>query len=253
VRSDLPAPLAVPTSPGWVADTAWKQDAAVCLVALLALLAWDASGADLRVVQWFATPAGFPWRDHWLTAQVLHLGGRWLSYVAMAIVVVNVFRPFRFAKAMPFNVRWWWLVTTVVCLLLIPFIKSRSHVSCPWDLAQFGGTARYLSHNTWLAWTAPGDGGPGRCFPSGHASGAFSFLAGWFALRGSARKAARVWLVTLLAVGALFGLAQLARGAHYASHTMWTAWICWTVSAVCWHAARPLFQAPRADEGARTG
>ncbi len=223
--------------PRAAASAAWR-DAGITFVGLLCLLAWDASGADLRVVQWFGSAAGFAWRDHWLTAQVLHAGGRWLSLVLLIGVVVNAVRPFPFARDLPRGVRWWWLATTVACLLLIPFIKSRSHISCPWDLEQFGGAVHYLSHDTWRAWAAPGDGGPGRCFPSGHASGAFGFLAGWFALRGAAPRAARAWLAALLGLGLLFGLAQLARGAHYPSHTLWTAWICWAVSAAAWHGAR---------------
>ena len=207
-------------------------------MALLCLLAWDASGADLRVVQWFGTADGFAWRDHWLTAQVLHGGGRWLSGFAMIVVVVIAVRPFGFARRVSRPMRVWWLLTTLACLLLIPYIKSRSHISCPWDLAQFGGSAHWLSHADWRAWVAPGDGGPGRCFPSGHASGAFSFLAGWFVLRGTAPLAARAWLATVIALGVVFGVAQLARGAHYPSHTLWTAWVCWTVSAAAWHAAR---------------
>lgn len=222
----------------WAAAPAWQRDAAVTFVALLALLAWDASSADLQVVQWFGSPAGFAWREHWLTAQVLHRGGRWLSLGLLIALALNVLWPFRFARDLPRGLRLWWLLTTLGCLALIPLIKSHSYVSCPWDLAQFGGMAERLSHNTWQAWAGPGDGGPGRCFPSGHASGAFSFLAGWFALRGTAARAARVWLAALLAVGLVFGLAQLARGAHYPSHTFWTAWICWAVSAAAWHGAR---------------
>ena len=241
MRSDLSTPQQRPVLGGRSAEAAWwRWDVAVTLVSMLCLLAWDASGADLRVVQWFGSPAGFAWREHWLTAQLLHSGGRWLSFVVLVGVVVNIVRPFPFAHAAPRRVRWWWLVTTVACLLLIPFIKSRSHISCPWDLAQFGGTARTLSHFSWLAWMAPGDGGPGRCFPSGHASGAFSFIGGWFVLRGHSPKAARGWLVAVCVTGLVFGIAQVARGAHYPSHVAWTAWVCWAFSAAAWHAARPL-------------
>lgn len=227
-------PLALRAAP----VAAWRRDAAITFVALLGLLAWDASGADLPVVQWFGSPAGFAWREHWLTAQVLHGGGRWLSLAVLIALAVNVLRPFGVARELPRGLRVWWLVTTVGCLALIPLIKSHSHVSCPWDLVQFGGAAQPLSHTTWQAWAGPGDGGPGRCFPSGHASGAFSFMAGWFVLRATAARVARVWLAALLAVGLLFGLAQLARGAHYPSHTLWTAWICWAVSVAAWHGAR---------------
>ena len=137
-----------------------------------------------------------------------------------------------FAPTMARSARWWLLLATVVCLVLIPFIKSRSLVSCPWDLAQFGGTARYLPHWTVQAWVGAGDGGPGRCFPSGHASGAFSFITGWFVLREHWPRAARRWLIAVCVMGLVFGVAQVARGAHYPSHVGWTAWICWALSAL---------------------
>ena len=156
----------------------WVWDLGVAVVTLLLLLAWDASGADLRVAARFGTADGFAWHHHWLTAQVLHSGGRVLSAVLLVVMLVHLWRPLPFAPQMPRAERLWWLLATLACLLLIPFVKSRSLISCPWDLAQFGGTARYLPHWALQAWVGAGDGGPGRCFPSGHASGAFSFLTG---------------------------------------------------------------------------
>jgi membrane-associated PAP2 superfamily phosphatase len=120
-------------------------------------------------------------------------------------------------------------------VLLVPLIKRVSLTSCPWSLAEFGGAASYVSHWAW----GRTDGGPGHCFPSGHASGAFSFLAGWWALRVSAPRAARWWLVLTVVVGLVFGWGQMMRGAHYASHTLWTAWICWAVTVASWHLLRP--------------
>ncbi len=72
------------------------------------------------------------------------------------------------------------------------------------------------------------DGGPGGCFPAGHASAAFAYAGGWFAWRRAAPALARRWLFGALAAGLLLGVAQQMRGAHYMSHTLWTAWICWT-------------------------
>lgn len=213
-------------------------DLGVTLATLLLLLAWDAAGADLRVEQWFGTAKGFAWQDKWLTAELLHKGGRWVSYAAMLTVVIHLIRPWPFAPTMPRATRVWWLLATVACLLLVPFIKSRSLISCPWDLAEFGGKARYLPHWAVQAWSGAGDGGPGRCFPSGHASGAFSFITGWFVLRGRWQRAANIWLVGVCVLGLVFGVAQMARGAHYASHVGWTAWICWTVSALAWRLRR---------------
>jgi membrane-associated PAP2 superfamily phosphatase len=200
----------------------WHRDLRVCLVTLAALLAWDASGLDRAAVRLFGDAQGFAWRDHWLTRGVLHEGGRALGWTLFAVLVVGIWRPMPFARSLPRSVRVWWVLSTLVCVAAIPVFKHFSHTSCPWSLAEFGGTASYLSH--WTFGTR--DGGPGGCFPSGHASGAFAFLSGWFALRLQAPRAARGWLAGTLVFGLLFGLAQMARGAHYPSHTLWTAWIC---------------------------
>lgn len=220
----------------------WVWDLAVAAVALLALLAWDATSADLLFVQWFGTAKGFSWQHRWLTEQGLHNGGRWLSLGLLVTVAVHVWRPLPLAPRMPRATRLWWLLATLACLLLIPVIKNRSLVSCPWDLAQFGGAARHIPHWAREAWVGAGDGGPGRCFPSGHASGAFSFLTGWFALRAQSSRTALRWLAAVIVLGFAFGLAQVARGAHYPSHVAWTAWICWVVSAMAWHAAQPFLR-----------
>ena len=56
-------------------------------------------------------------------------------------------------------------------LLLVNALKHSSQTSCPWDLAAFGGLAD-LSLALGLG---PRDGGPGHCFPAGHASAGVRF------------------------------------------------------------------------------
>ena len=223
----------------------WRRDAAIALIALLGLLAWDASDGDLWAVRWFGTAQGFAWRDLWLTSTVLHSGGRWLGMVVLALLVASVALPLAHAKGVTRRGRLWWLLATLSCLVFIPLVKSRSLISCPWDLAEFGGLAHSVSHWSLQAWVGAGDGGPGHCFPSGHASTAFSFLAGGFALRARSAKASRWWLAGVLVLGAAFSADQLVRGAHYPSHSLWTAWLCWVLTAALWHA----FGKPRAQGG----
>lgn len=220
-----------------------RRDAALTALSLLALLAWDASGLDMTVERWFGDAQGFSLKSHWFFAQVLHQGGRWASAAAIVVVLINVVRPWSFARDMPASVRRWWLAVTVICLLLIPTLKQLSPTSCPWDLAEFGRSAEYVSH--WAFGIT--DGGPGRCFPSGHASAAFSLFGGWFALRGTSPRAARWWLAGVWGFGILFSMAQTVRGAHYPSHSMWTAWVCFTTSVLLWHAAKPLLGRRRAE------
>ena len=218
-------------------NTLFRRDLIVAFIALLLLLAWDASGMDLQLVRHWADTGGFPWRERWITARVLHEGGRAFAWVVAAVLMVNVKWPLW--REQTRRERIWWIAATFACVIVIPLIKRSSSTSCPWDLAEFGGSAQYVSH-----WAFGGlDGGPGKCFPSGHASSAFAFLSGWFALRRAYPRGARLWLAGVIVAGSVFGFVQMIRGAHYASHTMWTAWVCWML---CTLGARWLLDGERA-------
>jgi len=211
-----------------------RRDLVWCFGLLGAVLLWDYSAFDLDVMRGLAGPAGFVWRDHWLTTVVLHQGGRAVGWAVFAALVGQLWRPLPFARDVPLAERRWWLATCVLCLLVIPLLKHASLTSCPWSLAEFGGKARYVSH--WALGVS--DGGGGGCFPSGHASAAFAFLAGYFALRERHPVAARRWLAGVVGMGLVFSLGQTLRGAHYVSHTLWTAWICLALTVASHHGWR---------------
>jgi membrane-associated PAP2 superfamily phosphatase len=203
-----------------------RRDLAITLVSLTLLLAWDASGLDRTVAHAVGGPAGFPWRDAWLTRSLLHDGGRWLSALVLAVLVILPLRR-RPGAALSTRAHWGAIGVVLLNLLAVPTVKRASTTSCPWDLAEFGGTARYVTH--WDFGVL--DGGSGHCFPSGHAVAAFAFIALYFALRDVRPVAARWWLIGSLAAGAVFGAAQVLRGAHFVSHVLWSAWACWTLAA----------------------
>jgi membrane-associated PAP2 superfamily phosphatase len=208
----------------------WRRDLVWLVLGLAVVMGWDAAGADLVVVRWFGSAEGFALRDAWWTRGLLHEGGRWLAWAALLGLVVGIWRPLPAFAGLPQRERIGWVVLTLAAVLLVPALKRVSLTSCPWDLAEFGGAAQYVSHWRW----GIGDGGSGHCFPSGHAAGAFAFLSGYFVLRLHTARWARRWLVGVLVVGVLFGTAQLVRGAHYPSHTLWTAWCCWAI-CLCGH------------------
>ncbi len=204
-------------------------------VALLLLLAWDFSGLDLPLTRLYGNAEGFAWRDHWLTGGVLHGGARRLAWGLIGVLLLGLWWPLPFVRDLSQRERIWWLVTTLLCVALIPLLKRTNWTSCPWSLAEFGGAVvQYVPH--WVL--GQRDGGPGRCFPSGHASTAFAFLAGWFALRERQRHAAGLWLIVTVAAGLALGWVQMMRGAHYLSHSLWTAWVCWAVTALSFHSTR---------------
>ncbi len=187
------------------------------------VLLWDFSNLDLRLAAWSGTTAGFALRDHWLLTTVLHSGARALTFVLMLLLLVSIWRPVGVLRQLPRARRVWLLCTVVSAMLLVSLIKHFSTTSCPWELQPFGGTAQYLSH--WAL--GQPDGGTGHCFPGGHASGAFAWVAGFFAFRPQHNRIARTWLTAALVAGLVLGLSQQLRGGHFASHTLWTAWLCW--------------------------
>jgi membrane-associated PAP2 superfamily phosphatase len=207
-------------------------DAITLLCSLAAVMAWDLSGLDLAISRSFGTAHGFAWRDHWIASEVMHSHARQVGWGLLGLLAFNVWKPLPFALTLTRQERLQWLVSTLACACIIPLVKLASATSCPWSLAEFGGSvAHYVPH--WALGIK--DEGPGHCFPSGHASTAFSFFTGWFALRDRAPRIARRWLLAALFFGALLGGVQVMRGAHYVSHPMWTAWICWSISALLAH------------------
>jgi membrane-associated PAP2 superfamily phosphatase len=205
-----------------------RRDLIFTFVALGLLVAWDASGFDLLLARPWANAQGFPLRDNWFLAKVLHEGARRAAWLPALWLIIGVWKPTGVLRRLSQSLRVQWAGTTLLALAAISLLKHFSHTSCPWDLAEFGGRASWISH--WAFGVT--DGGPGRCFPAGHASAAFAFLSGYFALRSVAPAQARAWLIGALLMGLVLGGAQQLRGAHFMSHTLWTGLLCWVVALV---------------------
>lgn len=204
-----------------------RQLAVATTALAFAFAAWDATGLDVALAHLSGSRAGFPLRDNALLYNVIHEGGRRLAWLAAVALCIGVWWPFGWLTRLSGSQRLQLAVTTLLALFAVSAIKSLTGISCPWDEVQFGGSARHASH--WVR-MFQADGGSGRCFPAGHASGGFAFIAGWFAFRNVDRQVARRWLAAALATGFLFGVAQQLRGAHYMSHTLWTLWLCWATA-----------------------
>lgn len=193
---------------------------------LLATLLWDALGADLQVMHGLGNAQGFAMRDHWFLSEVMHTGARQLALLLYLGVLLMVWWPVGVFRSLsrPQRLQAWWGVTLAV--LAVNLMKRSSLTSCPWDLQDFGGAAAYVSHWAW----GVRDGGSGFCFPGGHASSAFAFLAlplPWLTSHDArTRQRALGWSLALVALGVVLGGTQTLRGAHYPSHTAWTALVC---------------------------
>lgn len=202
--------------------------------ALYLILWWDHLRIDAGVMLLIGRPDGFPLRhDVWLES-IGHDGARNLALLVLLLLWLAVIRAPRGLSDFSRRERLFMALATSLCAVLIGLLKQHSVVSCPWDQAVFGGSAHWVPHWAWWVTT---DGGPGGCFPGGHASSGFAFIAaawpGLASRAGSRRWRWGAWVLLLaLASGLALGVVQTLRGAHPPGHTLWTAWLCWTASGL---------------------
>lgn len=218
-------------------------------LALLALtLLWDAFGLDLPLMQHIGTAQGFALRGDTLLEGVMHDGLRKAALLLYLVLWGWALAPDAWLPKcwpglqLPRRERLAAVLLVATALAAVNLVKYNSLTSCPWDLAAFGGPARYVSHWTFGAV----DGGSGRCFPGGHASSAFALLPlclPWLAPPAGATTrpaaAGHRWLGGILFMGAVAGATQTVRGAHFPSHTLWTLILCGGVALAGWRLALP--------------
>ena len=202
-------------------------------LALAALAIWllARSGLDFRIsaLAYSSAAHGFPLKDAWLFAVLGHSAlkyfavGVWCVLPVVAVAAPRWRRPALHA----------WLGIALAAFAVAGLRELSAH-SCPWDLAQFGGTAQWFP----VFGEVPAAPGPGRCLPAAHASTGFALFALYFALRDLQPRLARWALAAAWVLGLTAAAVQVARGAHFASHALWTAWIAWALNVVLYAAWR---------------
>jgi membrane-associated PAP2 superfamily phosphatase len=172
---------------------------------------------------------GHAWnlRNGVVTQDLLHAAGReasrilWFVLLMMAAVsrVVPQGRPWRRPLA-------YLLLATALSTAAVGVLKHWTNMDCPWDLLRYGGDHAYYG----LFAHRPATLGQGRCFPAGHASAGYAWVALYFFFLRT-RPRWRWWgLAFALGAGALFGFAQQLRGAHFLSHDLCTLAVCWLIA-----------------------
>lgn len=104
--------------------------------------------------------------------------------------------------------------------------KKYTNTFCPNQTTLYGGD---IPHVTVLE-SYPKDfvqTRKGRCYPAGHATAGFSFMALWFVFRN--RRAKIAGLTFGVAYGWVLGTFQMLRGEHFLSHTVVSMIACWLV------------------------
>ncbi len=183
---------------------------------------------DRRLADFFYAIQGNSWavKNAWLAETFFHKGGRALSLllalILLSLVIASHFTRFLRPHQKPLL---YLFLAAAGGSLLISALKSLLAVSCPWEFSRYGGDLLYTNVIDQLL-LRNGDG----CFPAGHASAGYAWVAAYFFGMHYQSPLRRFGLILPLLVGFIFGLAQQLRGAHFLSHDLWALAICWFYS-----------------------
>jgi len=207
------------------------------LVAFAVLLAVATLGQGDR---WLADRIygleGHAWtlRHAYLTEQLAHAAGRGISAAAWLLVLIAWLASLASSRWSRFRLPLaYLLLATLLSAALVAWIKMWSNMDCPWDLVRYGGDRPYVG----LFDLRPQGLGRGRCFPAGHASSGYAWLALYFFFSYVRPRWRWAGLAMGAGLGLAFGISQQLRGAHFLSHDLWTIALCWTTAL----ALRPAF------------
>lgn len=197
-----------------------------------ALLWLSAMHGDLWLADHLYAWQGHAWalRDGFVTESLIHETGKRLSVLAWlgvaGLFVASGWEPRLRAWRRP-------LLSLLVAVALgtgvVSVLKHVTDIDCPWSLVRYGGQQPYLGLFTPRPLGLP----RGQCFPAGHASAGYAWVALYFFFL-RVRPAWR-WrgLAVGLVAGLLFGVSQQLRGAHFLSHDVSTLMIDWGVAVMC--------------------
>ncbi len=192
--------------------------------------------ADMKMAsmlfQWQGGVDSWPLRGDWITENLLHVAGRNLVILLALVVVMGIVLSFRRDVIRPYRKGLIYLFCSVLAsVLLVRIGKSLTHMTCPWDVVEFGGR---LMHSSLFA-RLPEGAEFGQCFPGGHSSGGFAWVATYYVLKQYHPRYAKVGLVFGLLLGVVFGIAQELRGAHFLSHDLWSLTVAWTCASLLYY------------------
>ena len=197
----------------------------------VAALTLESSSLDIWFADLLYQWSGGAWnfRDAWLTAALIHKGGRSLVGLMIVLVLLTLTASNFVARLEHYRTALIYLLASaLISGVVINLLKSLSHVDCPWDLLRYGGIHPYIRNFAHL----PAGLEVSGCFPSGHASAAYAWFGLYYVCRVHKPAWSRFMLAGVLVMGLVFGFGQQLRGAHFLSHDLWTLGVCWLLATL---------------------
>lgn len=212
-----------------------RQIGVSTLLLAFTLLVFEWLPIDLVVQRWLYVDSG----NHWLLSKsnvllqlLFYNGPKRLLIVTALIILLALLCSRKLPRLRPYLPG---LRIVLASMILVPvtvsMLKATTNMPCPKNLTLFDGTLSYLTLlDHWLQ-TVPYHNQ--RCFPAGHASGAFALMSLVFLFRSTQAKR-RVLLGTML-VAWILGFYKMAIGDHFLSHTIVSMLLAWIIiNLVAW-------------------
>jgi membrane-associated PAP2 superfamily phosphatase len=196
------------------------------LVLAAVILAIAIAGLDWRIAHGLYSWEGDRWllKREFITETVIHKFGRNASTMAWLGVLCAWAATYRRPALAAWRTPLAYLALSILLsTLLISLTKSWTNMDCPWDIIGLGGSRPYLG----LFEARPHELPHNACFPAGHASGGYAWMALYFFFLMTRPQWRAYGLAIGILAGLTFGIGQQLRGAHFLSHDLWTAAICW--------------------------
>jgi len=186
------------------------------------------AGFDFMLASTIFELEGGQWRltNHWLFSEVLHRGSRLLNNIVLASLLGFWLYQKIYSKTDAALTRL--VISLLLSFAVVALLKRLLPAECPWDLQQFGGDLPFIG----VFSARPSSMHPTQCFPAGHASIGYAWVALYFYFLPFSKTKARGGLLVGLLLGFVLGVTQQLRGAHFFSHDLTTLWLCWVVSAL---------------------
>lgn len=168
-------------------------------------------------------------RDAFIAEDILHRGGRLMSQFMGGGVIMALIGSFLLPSLRTWRRPLTYLFLAVTAsTLTVSVIKHLVSMECPWDLVRYGGDTPFIGLFDPRPPTMPDT----ACFPAGHASAGYAWLALYFFLGATVPRWRWAGLGLGIVMGLVFGITQQLRGAHFLSHDLWTLMLCLSISFV---------------------
>ncbi|OUY09060.1 phosphatase PAP2 family protein [Acinetobacter populi] len=169
------------------------------------------------------TTQGFLYKNFWWYDQFAHHDMKILQEFILLCILISVIASkyqIKFISLNNYHQYLQLLIFMLLSILTVSILKQNSIHSCPWYMIQSNQSTIHFFNPL----------GHGRCFPGGHASLGYAWIAGFFVFYQKDKKIACFYLVSGIILGTGMGYTQMMRGAHFLSHNLWTFWFTYAVN-----------------------